>query len=300
MSIKKWIKAFRLRTLPLSLSGIITSYFYFEYAEKDQNILVFSLALVTTLFLQILSNLANDYGDGKKGTDNENRIGPERGIQSGAISLSQMKTAIIIFSLLSFASGCIMLFVAFGLENLVPLLIFLGLGLSAILAAMKYTMGNSAYGYRAMGDVFVLIFFGFVAVTGFYLLVNDTINIEIILLSIVIGAFSTLVLNLNNMRDVVNDKASGKTTLAVIFGFNGAKVYHFLLILLIVISIIIFNLKTGEFLIWWNCLIFIPMMIHVMRVSGVSERKEFDPELKKVALTTFAFALLNSILLHLC
>lgn len=298
--MKDWIKAFRLRTLPLSLSGIIISYFYFLFSSSSQNHIVFGLALITTVLLQILSNLANDYGDGVKGTDNENRIGPERGVQSGSISSKQMLRAIVIFSTLSFLSGISLLLLAFGIENWLPLIVYLGLGLASIAAAIKYTIGKSAYGYRAMGDLFVFIFFGLVGVLGFYLLLSSSIDLKIILLSIIIGIFSVMVLNLNNMRDIKNDKDSGKTTIPVLLGSTKAKLYHLALGFIIIISTIIFNILIDKQLIWLNAIALIPLFIHLLKVSKTVQPKDFDPELKKVALTTFLFAILNSTLLILC
>lgn len=298
--MKVWIKAFRLRTLPLSLSGIITSYFYFSYSERSSNWLVFGLALSTTILLQILSNLANDYGDGVKGTDNEKRVGPERGIQSGKISQKQMLNAIILFVLLSFISGIALLFFAFGLENWKPLLAFLVTGILAIAAAIKYTVGKSAYGYRALGDLFVFIFFGIVGVLGFYLMLAQKIDLPIILLSLIIGCFSVMVLNLNNMRDIQNDKESGKTTIPVLLGSRKAKSYHFLLGFVIMGSSIYFNYLIDNPIIWFNIIALAPLSNHIALVNRTNNPVDFDPELKKVALTTFLFAIVNSILLSQC
>ncbi|MEZ4936882.1 MAG: 1,4-dihydroxy-2-naphthoate octaprenyltransferase [Crocinitomicaceae bacterium] len=298
--MKHWIKAFRLRTLPLSLSGIICSYFYFTYSTGDKAFLVFSLALTTTILLQILSNLANDYGDGVKGTDNASRIGPERGLQSGKISQKQMLNAIILFSFLSLIAGVGLLFAAFGTDNWWQLIAFLILGLLAIAAAIKYTVGKSAYGYRALGDLFVFIFFGLVGVAGFYLLLEERVDAPILLLSLVIGGFSTLVLNLNNMRDIINDKDSGKTTVPVLLGSEKAKFYHFFIALVIVTAIVTFNLLLNVALIWINLITIVPLLFHLFKVAQIKEPKRYDPELKKIALSTFFFALMNSILLALC
>jgi 1,4-dihydroxy-2-naphthoate octaprenyltransferase len=300
LGLTKWIKAFRLRTLPLSLSGIIISYYYFEYHNSEKNHLLFALALFTTVLLQVLSNLANDYGDGVKGTDNTNRIGPERGLQSGEISQAQMKIAIGIFILLSLTSGISLIFSAFGTENWLNLLLFFVVGILSIIAAMKYTMGKSAYGYRALGDVFVFLFFGIVGVVGFHLLLVSHLDVEIILLAIIIGSLSTMVLNLNNMRDAVNDKESGKITIPVKLGFEKAKIYHYTLATIVFFSIISFNILVDKGIIWFNLLAFIPIELHLLNVMKIKSYKEFDPELKKVALTTFLFAALNSILLSQC
>ena len=156
--LKAWISAFRLRTLPLSFSNIILGT-ALAMTKYEVNYFIFFLILSTTLLLQIVSNLANDYGDAKKGTDNENRVGPERAVQSGNISLNQMKGGIVITSILALFSGFLLLYIAFkGQFNLTFILFFI-IGLSAIAAAIKYTVGKKAYGYSGMGDLFVFYIF---------------------------------------------------------------------------------------------------------------------------------------------
>jgi 1,4-dihydroxy-2-naphthoate octaprenyltransferase len=196
--VQAWLYAFRLRTLPLSFSSIITGSFI-AY-RTCFSWLVFALALVTTLLLQVLSNIANDYGDSEKGTDNDDRIGPKRAIQAGILSFAEMRTAIIIFSVLCLISGCSLIFVSLQEQALIALL-FLALGIGAIAAALKYTIGKSAYGYNGMGDIFVLLFFGLVGVGGSYYLQAHTFDWTILLPGLAIGCFATGVLNLNNMRD---------------------------------------------------------------------------------------------------
>ena len=167
--LKTWISAFRLRTLPLSISGAVvgSSYAYFLGVF---DILIFVLIVLTTLSFQILSNLANDYGDGIKGTDNNSRIGPERALQSGAISPKQMKNAIIVNAILSTILALLLIYVAFGVSQLFSSLIFIVLGALSIYAAIAYTVGKSAYGYRALGDLMVFLFFGWLSVMGTYFL----------------------------------------------------------------------------------------------------------------------------------
>lgn len=291
--MKKWIQAFRLRTLPLSFSTILAGnalayLFWFDHFKS----IVLWLTLLTTLFLQILSNLANDYGDATKGADNENRIGPQRAIQSGAISAKEMKYAIVIFVFLSLVSGLALLFLAFENFNL-TYLIFTFIGILAIAAAIKYTMGKGAYGYSGLGDVFVFIFFGLVGVCGSYYLQTGEINLWPVALAISIGCFSAAVLNLNNMRDIENDKEVGKNTLAVRLGAKSAKRYHMLLFILAwfafpVHALIFF--KSYYFLI-----LFLPLilhMAHLLKVSRVQKPAEFDPELKKIAISSFLFSVL--------
>ncbi len=281
-----WIKAARLRTLPLSLSGIILGSLIAKY-EGFWDWYIFIFAALTTILFQVLSNFANDYGDGVKGTDNEERIGPKRMIQTGEISQKEMKNAIIYLSILSVISTIVLIYFAFGKDNFIYSLLFLVLGIASISAAIKYTVGNSAYGYRGLGDLFVFIFFGLLAVFGTYFLFNQCINLLIILPATSIGLLSTAVLNLNNMRDINSDKNAGKNTLVVKMGFEKAKKYHTLLIvipfiLLITYCILINKIEALGFLVF-----FVPMSIHLKKVISNQNPVELDPELKKVALTTF-------------
>lgn len=179
---KAWLQAARLRTLPLSVSGILVGSFYaYSQQKEDFNWLILAFALLTTLGFQVLSNFANDYGDGIKGTDNENRVGPMRAIQSGAITINDMKKGIMITAFLSLASAVTVIYLSFGSENFAYSLFFFVLGIGAIAAAIKYTVGNSAYGYRGMGDIFVFIFFGLVSVLGCYFLYTKFIDMLLIL-----------------------------------------------------------------------------------------------------------------------
>jgi len=209
--MKHWIQAARLRTLPLSISGILVGSAYAYYQHKFEWI-IFVLALLTTLSFQILSNFANDYGDGIKGTD-ANRIGEKRLVASGEITSAQMKKAIIINGIIAFILAVALIYVAFGQENFVYSLTFLVLGIASIAAAIKYTVGNNAYGYSGFGDVLFFIFFGLVAVIGSNFLYSKSMDIKLFLPAIAIGMLSTAVLNLNNMRDIENDKVAGKIQL---------------------------------------------------------------------------------------
>ena len=299
----------RLRTLPLSFSVIIMgSAFAWELLNFLSKILdptkyfnwtIFTFLLLTTLFLQILSNLANDYGDAVKGTDNDNRVGPERAIQSGIITAKEMKNGIIITSILSLVSGLYLLYLTFGDIFNLKFILFLVLGLLAIAAAIKYTVGKGAYGYRALGDFFVFIFFGLVGVGGsFYLLVKESFHFGILWSAISMGAFCVMVLNLNNMRDRINDAASGKRTMAVILGFKGAKIYHYVLMIIGLswpIILMLSVLKSPYVLILLPILII--HLVHLRTVIRIKEPADFDPELKKIALTTFLFSILFWILL---
>jgi 1,4-dihydroxy-2-naphthoate polyprenyltransferase len=285
-----WIKAFRLRTLPLSLSGIIVG----SSIALDQghwNTTIFVLAMLTTLFFQILSNLANDLGDSLKGADNEHRVGPMRSVQSGLISVFEMKMAVVIFVLLSLSTAIPLIIV--GVEGLPKSILYLytGLAIAAIIAAITYTMGKKAYGYSGLGDVFVFIFFGGVSVLGVYTLYAKTFDYTATLMALTIGLLSVVVLNLNNMRDQINDANVGKRTLVVKIGFRAAKIYHSGLIIGAFVSLIIYSLATSTaFLI--SLLPFSLIFIHLTKVWRTTTPKELDPELKKVALSTFLIALL--------
>jgi 1,4-dihydroxy-2-naphthoate octaprenyltransferase len=290
--IKAWISAARLRTLPLSISGILVGTAYAQI-NGFFNATIFSLALATTLAFQILSNFANDYGDGVKGTDNQERIGPMRALQSGLISEQQMKVGIIITSILSLFFAISLIYVSFGSENLLYSLAFIALGLLAIYAAIKYTVGNSAYGYRGLGDVFVFIFFGLVSVIGTYFLCSQKLDSLILFPAISIGLLSTAVLNLNNMRDLESDKKSNKITLPVKMGLKKAKIYHSFLISLALTCFVIYTYWLGSTMHFISLIAFIPLLIHLIKVAKTKTSKDFDPELKKVALSTFALAMIH-------
>ena len=218
-NISTWISAMRLRTLPLSIAGIILAACFAHY-NGVFNWGIFILAIITTLSFQILSNLANDYGDGVKGTDNEDRIGPERAIQSGEISPDDLMGAIKVNIVISIIFAFTLIFFAFGVKHFFLTIFFFSLGIGAIIAAIRYTMGHDAYGYRGLGDVFVFIFFGLVSVIGCYVLFAKQIDHVVLLPAIVIGLLSTAVLNLNNMHDRLSDEKSNKITLAVKLGEN--------------------------------------------------------------------------------
>jgi len=290
MNIRIWIKAFRLRTLPLALSSAILGSFL-AYAQGSFRWQIFLLAVLTTLFLQVLSNLANDYGDAMHGTDNVNRLGPLRVTQSGLITRRKMRGMIILFVLLAFASGTLLIFSGLQQFGWKGILIFFLLGISAIFAAIKYTVGKNPYGYIGLGDVFVFIYFGIVGVAGTYYLHVNTFDPWILLPASAIGLLSSGVLNLNNMRDIENDSRSGKRTLVVYIGSEAAKVYHLILISLSMLFSLVYTLvhfsSIYQFLFILTCPLFALNVIVVMRSS---EPVELNNELKKLALFTFAFS----------
>jgi 1,4-dihydroxy-2-naphthoate octaprenyltransferase len=291
---KAWLGAARLRTLPLSISGILVGSFYAYPQQQDNfNWAILGFALLTTLGLQVLSNFANDYGDGIKGTDNEHRIGPQRAIQSGAITIAAMKKGIFITSLLTLAAAVTLIYLSFGKENFAYSVFFFFLGLAAIAAAIKYTVGNSAYGYRGLGDIFVFIFFGLVSVLGCYFLYAKHIDKLLILPAIAVGLLSVAVLNLNNMRDQVSDAMSGKNTMVVQMGPQKAKVYHYTIIVTALVLTLIFAILSHfEPLQYIFLLAFIPFLMHLKTVRNNTVPRELDPELKKVALGTFLLSVL--------
>ena len=296
-NFKVWISSFRLRTLPLSISGIILGS-ALAYSNQFFNTTIFVFALLTTISLQILSNLANDYGDGVKGTDNSNRIGPERAIQSGLISPQQMKYAIIINVLILIILITTLLYFSFGTNEYLNLLAFFTLGIISIYSAIKYTVGNKAYGYYALGDLFVLLFFGFLSVMGSYYLYAKNLEINIILPSLSIGLLSVAVINLNNMRDLVSDKVSNKITIAGKLGFANSKKYHFL----ILISSIVFSLLFILFFYYKPLSLiviisYIPIILHLKKVYSITKPGEYNDELKKVAISTFLFSVIHSLII---
>lgn len=295
---KAWLQAARLRTLPLSVSGILVGCFY-AFSQGLVNYAILSFALLTTLGLQVLSNFANDYGDGVKGTDNENRIGPQRAIQSGAITVSAMKKGIIITAALTLVAAITLIYISFGKDNFAYSLFFFFLGLAAIGAAIKYTVGNSAYGYRGLGDLFVFVFFGLVSVLGCYFLFSKQLTPLIVLPSVTIGLLSVAVLNLNNMRDQVSDAMSGKNTMVVKIGPEKAKIYHYSIIITALVLTLLFavlsNFKPVQYLF---LIAYIPLLLHIKTVVKNTVPRDLDPELKKVALSTFLLSVLLSIVLQ--
>jgi len=289
--LKVWLKAVRLRTLPLSVSGIlIGNSLCFQHTEFS--VTLFVLMLFTAISFQIISNFANDYGDGVKGTDNENRLGPKRVLQQGLLSREILKKGIVIISLISLLLAFVLIFLAFGFNSWNYILIFIGLSFASVWAAIFYTVGNKAYGYYGFGDLFVFLFFGGVSVLGAYFVQLKTFSYPAILLSLMVGFLSVGVLNLNNMRDIDNDAFVGKRTLVVIMGAAIAKKYHlFLLIVSVSILVYVFSSVSIRFF-WIPYLAIIPLIVHFISVLKNSEPKFFDPELKKLSLSIFFLSIL--------
>jgi 1,4-dihydroxy-2-naphthoate octaprenyltransferase len=299
--MKHWIQAARLRTLPLSVSGIIVGSVYALSHSTDKvltptevfNWRIFGFAMLTTLGLQILSNFANDYGDGIKGTDNDDRIGPKRAIQSGNISPKAMKNALVLTSFLTLIVAIFLIYFAFGMSNFAYSFFFLILGISAIASAIRYTVGESAYGYNGFGDIFVFVFFGLVSTLGVNFLYSKQLDFNLFLPAIAIGFLSVGVLNLNNMRDEASDRKAKKNTIVVKMGGETAKKYHYFLVIsamvLVVIFAIINNFHFDQYLF---LLAYFPLIKHLVTVYKNKEPRALDPELKKLALSTFALSIL--------
>ena len=257
---------------------------------------IFAYAILTTLGLQILSNFANDYGDGMKGTDNEDRIGPKRAIQSGVISPQAMKRAIIITSVLTLFSAMLLIYYAFRYTNLSYSLFYLVLGILAIASAIRYTVGDTAYGYRGFGDAFVFVFFGLVSTLGVNFLYSKQLDFDLFLPAIAIGFLSVGVLNLNNMRDEASDRKSNKNTIVVKIGAANAKKYHYFLIVSAMVLVVVFAVINGfTFDQYLFVLAYIPLTKHLITVYKNQEPRALDPELKKLALSTFALSVLLAV-----
>lgn len=287
------MQAFRLRTLPLALSSILVGS-ALAYHHKAFRWSVFLPAVCTAILLQVLSNLANDLGDHQHGTDNAQRVGPARSVQSGAITAQAMKRAMLLCGVLAFTCGTVLILTAFGLDwNTFG---FLAIGIAAIAAAVKYTFGSKPYGYAGLGDLSVFLFFGVVGVLGTYYLFTKRFDPITIRPTIIFGLLSVGVLHVNNMRDIVNDKASGKRTMAVRLGARRSLRYHAFLVavpfaLLVQLALAI---GPGRWM-WLGVLGFIPVGTHAYRVLREGGRIPLDPELKRLALGTFLTALTFSL-----
>jgi 1,4-dihydroxy-2-naphthoate octaprenyltransferase len=293
MDIKSWLQAFRLRTLPLALSCIGMGGFLAASANAFRWD-IFLLCVATTFFLQILSNLANDYGDSIHGADNTERKGPLRAVQRGVISAQQMKTAVGVFVVLCLGSGISLLLVSFGV-NWNAILFFLTLGILSILAAVAYTVGKKPYGYIGLGDISVLIFFGFVGVMGSYYLFTQQISWREILPALSCGLFSIGVLNVNNIRDIESDAMAGKFSIPVRIGRKNAIRYHWFLLMGGLLSALAYSIVT--FHSPWQFLFLVSAPLFIRNGMAVSNKlpHELDPYLKQMALSTLFFVLLFGI-----
>ncbi|MCR5697638.1 MAG: 1,4-dihydroxy-2-naphthoate octaprenyltransferase [Marinilabiliaceae bacterium] len=285
MNIKQWVVELRLRTLPLSFALIIMG-----SALAWQNDVfspsIFVLALTTTLFLQISSNLANDYGDAVSGVDFAGRVGPARGVQNGSISMKSLKKAIVLCALLAFFSGVALLCVAYPRLNLTGFIFMLVVGLLAIAAAITYTVGRYPYGYHGLGDLGVFVFFGIVGVAGSYTLYAGMPSWASLLPASAIGFLSIGVLNMNNIRDINADEAAGKRTLVVRMGMHRAKIYHAVVMILAVVCLFTYVFLFGKPHQGFFA-VSIPFIINnINTVMKAKEPSQIDGQLKRVSMLT--------------
>jgi len=290
MNIKIWIQAFRLRTLPLALSSIFMGSFLAAFRQNFQNEVLY-LSILTTIFLQILSNLANDYGDSVHGADSQDRKGPSRAVQSGQISALAMRNAIGVFVVLSLVSGLSLLW--FADISLQIFGVFLSLGILSILAAITYTAGKKPYGYAGLGDISVMLFFGLVGVLGVYFLHTKSFEFDLLLPALSCGFLATGVLNVNNIRDIESDKKAGKKSIPVRIGRQNAVFYHWFLLfgaVFCAFAFIFLNFKSGyQFLF----LMVLPMLgYNAWAIKTYQEAHRLDPFLKQLALASLQFVLL--------
>lgn len=292
--LKYYIQSFRLRTLPLSMSGILAgSLLAMRTGSFSSSI--FLLSLLTTLCLQILSNLANELGDAQKGTDNADRVGPARSLQTGRLTEKDFKKAILLFVILSLVSGISLVFRSFhSLLDTGSLLLLISGG-AAIGAAIKYTMGKNPYGYRGWGDIFVFLFFGCLSTSGSYYLMTHSLNAGLLLPASAIGLLSTGVLNVNNIRDIENDRRCGKYTIPVKTGEKKAKIYHTCLIIGAQFCALAFAGISFHGLRSFLPLFTLPLFFLHLHNMWLHSGKDLDPQLRFLSLTTFVFAILLGI-----
>lgn len=288
MNIKAWISALRPRTLFLAIattlcaSGMAYSYGVFSWS-------VCILTIITATLLQLLSNMANDLGDFQHGTDTTgNRVGPQRTVQGGKITPQQMIKGIWVAIILTAFVGLALIYEALQFMEISHLLIFLVLGIASIIAAVKYTAGDNPYGYKGLGDIFSFIFFGLVSIVGTYFLHTHTLNFQPWLPAIGMGLFTAAVLNINNMRDLENDKISGKITIPVRLGIKGAKLYHAILTFGGIICFLAYSMLYAtswiQYLYVIILLIFIKLLIDIYRIK---DDYLLDPYLKYTSMSTF-------------
>jgi len=292
-----WIASFRLRTLPLALSSIfLGSILATAQGEFSSHVLIW--ASITTILLQVLSNLSNDYGDSVSGIDNQNRVGPTRMVQGGFIPARKMKVAMIICGFLAFVSGIILLWTA-PVDRMLSITFFI-VGLVAIAAAVKYTVGKNPFGYKGMGDIAVFLFFGIIGVVGTWMLHGNSLTLLLLLPAFTIGFFSSGVMNLNNIRDIDSDSVAGKRTIATMLGRRGATLYHLGLITAGWASFLIYLLLVNGWLVYWPSLITVPFFVrHLLVTFRYENPRQLDNELRNLALTTFGFVILCGLLIFI-
>lgn len=290
-SLSTWIEAARPRTLPLAVASILLGSLL-AAAEGGLEPSILVLGLLTTLFLQVLSNFANDYGDSVTGVDNETRVGPERTVQKGNISMVGMRSAMFISALLALISGVWLILEGIGWERSKSFWLFLLLGLLAITAAVRYTVGKRPYGYVGFGDLFVFLFFGLAGVLGIHYLHTESWMPSLLLPATAFGFISAAVLNLNNLRDRVSDAANGKRTLAVRLGSSGGVLYHFFLLVGAMLLSLTHSLLYFESPFQFLYLLAFPFFIvNLVKVIKTEDHTLLDPELKRVAIGALVYAI---------
>jgi 1,4-dihydroxy-2-naphthoate polyprenyltransferase len=289
--LNAWINAARPRTLPLALSSTMLGSLL-AAADHTFNWSVFILASLTTVLLQILSNLANDYGDFINGKDTPERIGPQRMVQSGQITPQRMVKALVGLVAITLITGSALVLVGTNGAATSSTICYFLMGIAAIIAALKYTVGKNPYGYRGLGDVSVFIFFGLMGTIGTYYLHTHQMKFDLVLPATSIGLLSTGVLNLNNLRDEQSDRQAQKRTLVTIIGRSRAKIYHMMLLVTAVITGLaytILNFQSG-----YQFLFLIPLPLLFQNITTVlryTRPTELNAELKKLSLSTLLFSL---------
>ncbi len=297
--LNHWVSALRPRTLFLAAatalcgSGLAYNTDTFSAVGNKFSFAVFILTIAIAIILQLLSNLANDLGDYQHGTDTTGeRLGPTRTVQSGAISPKEMKMGILFTIIIASIVGLALIYLALQFMNPIYMILFVLLGGASIVAAIKYTSGDNPYGYKALGDIFSFIFFGLVAVVGTYFLHTHTLEFKPWLPAIGLGLLTAAVLNVNNMRDRANDENSGKITLAIKFGYQGAKHYHAFLTLGAFLCFVLYNIiYTSEWHHWIYLILFIPLFKILISIYKNREDKALDPYLKYTSMSTFFLSL---------
>ena len=298
VKINTWIKASRPRTLLLSFSGILLGGFLsFKTGSSTGSgaWLCLLFCALTAILLQVLSNLANDYGDYKKGLDGAKRVGPQREMQSGAITEKEMRKGIAVVSALCLIFG-VLIFV-FAKLSWQELAVFAALGIGAVLAALFYTLGKHPYGYRGLGDLYCFLFFGWAAVAGTYYLATKNLDFTILLPATAMGFLSNAVLNINNMRDYENDKASGKNSLVVKLGLKKAFVYHCMLIGLAFVCLTVYLVL--HHVAWYSYLFLLLSLLFIKDLIAIKKTKPelLDPFLGRQVKHSFLLVLVYGVLL---
>ena len=283
----------RLRTLPLSMAGVLLG-ILLAVADWKVDLWTAILIVITTVCLQILSNLSNELGDVLHGTDTQDRKGPQYGLNSGVLSIGEMKFLIGLAVVLCIVSGTAMTLLSFGtLWDMTSILVLL-LGAAAIMGAMKYTLGRRPYGYRGLGDFYVFLFFGLVAVLGSYFVAAHTLFLRLLLPGAAVGCFSVGVLNVNNIRDMETD-APNRVTVAIRLGERNAKIYQAVLVVLGWVFMLAYcRLRMFS---WWHYLFVATLPLYVLHLAGVFRRsgRELDPMLPLLVISTFLFCLLAGV-----